>query len=258
MNILNGYIGKVITQLPHILPIIEKYEGTIYTDSIDVKTWMDNYSAVPCIISNPPPNSNLLLADYFYFPNNNTIQIFHGVSEKAYIKSIVPKWFTYIINPSPQYCSLDPYTALKGFSRYFLYRDIPTYTPSNTLTCLYCPTLIRENISSILEYINLLLNTYDTVLVKLHPFNSRLEDSFLISAISALGASVVLFTSEEYIRYEKLFKRVDVLASDISSIMYEFSLTGKKIITPNGDRIINPEEWFYPNDIFEVIEKCLK
>jgi len=244
MSLLNYYIEWTAAQLPHILPIAEKLGGTIYTNCSYVETWLKRYSMIPCIRDTPPIETNLVLADYVNFPQNNTIQVCHGVSTKTYINEMPREWFKYIINPSPTF-KLN--TSLTGFTRFRRYHK-NSFIPG---TCLYCPTLKLSN----LDFLKNLLKKYQ-VTFKPHP--SDWSMSPLIQEAISLGAILVDPLSEENIRYERLFETAEVLASDTSSMLYEFSLTGRKVITPDmNETFIDYRDWFYTNDICEEIEKCL-
>jgi len=114
------YVGKYITQLPHLLPIIDRLPGVVYTDCLDVVVWMSKYrpnNKVKLTKIEDIPPCNIILADFFKFPKTfNSFQIYHGVSEKTYwhhLKNKMP-WYNYTINPSPLF--LVP-TKDQGFSR---------------------------------------------------------------------------------------------------------------------------------------------
>lgn len=244
------YIGHAMSELPHILPLQEKLGGVLYTTVPVVSTWMRKYSSLPCEEGPPPYPGNLILADYYNFPNHNTIQVFHGVSAKSYINKFNPQQYSHIINPSPKYPLVTPY---RGFARYRKYDD--QFTPG---TCLYCPSLQLEN----LDYLNRLREKYK-VICKLHPYvdaEGRCDDYKFGDQITQLGVELIPRLSENYIRYERLFDTVEFLASDVSSMMFEFSLTGRRVLIPSHDEplTIDSREWFYDNDIFEEIKKCLE
>ena len=244
MIILNYYIEWTAAQLPHILPIAERLGGDIYTNCDFVEEWMSKHSLIKCK-RDKPPGGNLILADYVNFPEYNTIQVCHGVSAKTYINELPEDWFNYIINPSPRYTLK---TSLTGFTRFRIYN--PSLVIPNT--CLYCPTLSLSN----LDFLKELLKKY-VVTFKLHPSDWRASP--LVQEAASLGAIIVDSLSEGYIRYERLFETAEVLASDTSSMMYEFSLTGRKVITPDmKEHLIDYREWFYTNDICEEIKKCLE
>ncbi len=250
---LNYYIGKVITQLPHILPLAEVMGGTIYTNDPITYAWLSRHkshlrSKLIRDVSEIAP-CNIVLADYFIFPPTfNRIQIFHGFSKKDYINDCPWKKYDVIINPSPHYKL--PMQHAVGFSRYSLYSKQDVDVTQKGL-CLYCPTHKLDNTKQLEE----LLKQYK-VIVKFHPNDYRYNNP-IIQQIKDLGVQVIDPTDLDYIEYQNLFKKVEVLASDFSSIAYEFTLTGKPIITPTGV-VSEHTSWYHPNDIFSEIRKHLK
>lgn len=252
---INYYIGGTITQLPHILPIALKLGGTIYTNNEETKKWLRlNRPEVSCIrvkkVEEIAP-CNIVVADYFKFPKSfNRIQIFHGFSLKKYINQCPWNYYDVIINPSPFY-SL-PIQHATGFSRSHLYSQ--TKNTNQTSTCLYCPTW---NLRST-EGFESLKDQYSKIIVKFHPLDYNPHHGRpknpIISKIESLGGEIIDPMSREYIEYDLLFNKANVMASDTSSIAYEFTLTGKPVLEH-----VNPnKEWYYNNNFFTEIERFLK
>lgn len=218
----NCYCGKSLAQLSHLLPILDRYQSILYTDFKPVvdwmKLWRPNITVIFCDKSSIPP-CNIVVADYFIFPKtHNSIQIFHGISEKDYINQCREDRYTHIINPSPLYKLKTP---LKGFVRSHL-------SERGTQGTLFCPT---HHIQTLPD------NLPEDTIIKFHPNDFR-DNNPIIKQTKYRSIDIM---DREYIEYDLLFKQVGTLISDKSSIWFEF---------------YNKE--IYQDDFFESLERCLK
>lgn len=123
---------------------------------------------------------------------------------------------------------------------------------SNKKIILFCPTWRkdkRKNVSSVdlREVIHSLPDNYELV-VKLHPLESSLRRYY-----KSLDPRIFCFFNE-LVDIQELYILADVLISDYSSAIFDYSLLGKKIIIlqEDGQQYKNSIGWY-----FDIEKECL-
>ena len=159
--------------------------------------------------------------------------------------------FDVVINPSPMY-KLKKQSGT-GFTRFFLYNQLSPKPNKEIKKCLYCPTRDLRDLSKLKN----LMSMYE-VTVKLHPLDETGTETAALKELKSLNVKIIKSTDKEYVEYDELFVKTDILVSDQSSIAYEFMLTGKPVMFLNGKIESDVKKWFYDNDIIEEIKKHLK
>lgn len=246
MKRLTYYISA-IQQLPHILPLYERFKGTIFTTDLVTYKWLEKYDVVRnfvhigsmCDIAGVEA---ILVGDYYHFPKVPIrIQLFHGYSKKAYINQLPQHWYSHIISCSPFFNLNTPY---HGFSRYKRY-PLPQVS-ANPKEILFCPTYKVNSLPDL-----------DIKSVKFHPLDYY-NKSPIIDTAKKRGFNVVDILDEDYVRYERLFNTHDSILTDTSSIGYEFSLTGKPVFVDDLNHRLPTMDYFYDNDIFDLMESIIQ
>ena len=169
------------------------------------------------------------------------VQVFHGLEWKKKGNFRVRDFFDL-------YCTFGPLTTDKfnclqaehknftvsetGWSKLDnLFSVSPYQTPVGKKLVLYAPTFSKKltSLSDAFEVIKALTKKYDWHwLIKLHP----LTDKNLVDQYKSLQGSNVEFIEQQSIL--PLLKSADVLLSDTSSVIGEFSLLEKPVVTLNN------------------------
>lgn len=277
-------IESISGHLGHILPLYSVLGGVLTSPNSEIHTSLikNGYRVVPYdaikYIKNIVVAHQCNLREIA--PNSNVIQVFHGVSDKlSYYLAHLPEHYDYLIFHHLEgykhwittYSEHANKALTSNYTRATCYKDTPP--PEDFI--LYCPTWksaeILEELKGI-EYINK-LSPKHRVKVKLHPNTD--------SKIASRFRNCEIIQETGYLEEE--LKKAKLLISDFSSMAYEFTLTKRPIIliknsiikpmladyapwiepseldqTIDGLTLQNYPNFFYEEDIVEVIKQCLK